>query len=326
MYPIILLLMIGCNSGAQKKLYYCPPCPFDCHDVKYESPGKCPVCNMDLVKREHVAFDGYQKKEIKINNKDIVLNAAFYTPTKKDQATPVVVIAHGSAPTTYDDVVFYTSLATELGMSVLAFDKRGTGKSTGTYQQFTVEESNKWFNLLASDILVCLKWVKKQPNIDVDKIGLMGGSQAGWIMPLAASQDSDVKFIISGEGVPVSAGEENYFSILTGDGSDDGLSIKEADEKLQKTNAVAGFDPRFILEKMDTKILWIFGTNDPVIPVDASLRALEKMDNDNFDVVVLPHGDHNFFNTVTNDRYDLTKYIRPWLKKIGIRTNSLKSK
>lgn len=40
-----------------------------------------------------------------------------------------------------------------------------------------------------------------------------------------------------------------------------------------------GFDPRFILKNLDVNTLWIFGTSDPAIPVDASLRVLKELDD-----------------------------------------------
>jgi dipeptidyl aminopeptidase/acylaminoacyl peptidase len=273
---------------------------------------------MELVKRTEVKFKNYLKEPVLIKNNDITLNAAYYSPISNQGQLPAVVIVHGSAPTTYDDVAFYTSIATQLGMSVLAFDKRGVGGSGGQYQPFTVEKSITWFNLLASDVIACINWLRQRPEIDSTKIGLLGGSQAGWIMPLVAAKNTEVKFIISGEGVSVSVGEENYFSELTGDGAEGGVSITQADKKLQAFTGLKGFDPRSILKNMNTKILWLFGTTDPVIPVDASLRELKKLNNDNFDVIILPNSDHNFNNTKTGERYDLVNYIKPWLMKIGI--------
>ena len=317
-YIVLFLLLFSFTLSAQQEIYYCPPCPFDCHNESYHQPGVCPVCNMELVKRIEVKFKNYQKQPVLIKNNNITLNAAYYSPISNQGQLPAVVVVHGSAPTTYDDVAFYTSIATQLGMSVLAFDKRGVGGSGGQYQPFTVEESITWFNLLASDVIACMNWLRQRPEIDTTKIGLLGGSQAGWIMPLVASKDKKVKFIISGEGVSVSAGEENYFSELTGDGADGGLSIAQADKKLQAFTGPKGFDPRSILRNMNTKILWLFGTADPVIPVDASLRDLKKLKNHNFDVIILPDGNHNFNNTKTGERYELVDYIKPWLIKIGI--------
>ena len=37
--------------------------------------------------------------------------------------------------------------------------------------------------------------------------------------------------------------------------------------------------PRFILKYLGVDTLWIFGTNDSAIPVDASLRVLKELKN-----------------------------------------------
>jgi len=273
---------------------------------------------MELVSRKNAVYENYLMRSVKIKNEDVELNGAYYVPEGVHANLAAVVIVHGSAPDTYEDVAFYTRLATKLRMAVLAFDKRGAGESSGKYQQFTVEGSIDWFALLASDVVAWTQWIKGQPEIDKSKIGLLGGSQAGWIMPLAAAQDTAIRFIISGEGVSVSAGEENFFSQLTYDGGPNGMAIQKADEKLKNFEGPFGFDPRYVLSKLDANMLWFFGTEDPVIPVDASLRELKKINNDHFKVVILPHGNHNFRNVQTGERYDLAPYIKPWLERLGI--------
>jgi len=314
------ILFICCNElHSQEGKYFCPPCPNDCDTERYEYPGICPTCGMTLEKETAPeSFEGYMMLPIKIESGDITLNAAYYSPTQGTTTNAAVVIVHGSAPSTFDDVAYYTSIATKLGMSILAFDKRGCGESGGTYQYFTVEGSKAWFTLLAQDVSVCLNWLKNQSEIDSQKIGLLGGSQAGWIMPLVASTDTTVNFIISGEGATVSAGEENFHSELTGDGSGNGISINEADKKLKMFDGERGFDPRNILKILNVKTLWFFGTKDDVIPVNASIEVLNKINNENFEIITLPNGDHNFMNVETETRYDLTKYIKPWLVEIGV--------
>ncbi|NAY93345.1 prolyl oligopeptidase family serine peptidase [Muricauda sp. JGD-17] len=298
--------------------YRCPPCPFDCDDHFYDKPGECPVCQMSLIKVVDRAYEGYDRANFFLQNGDVQLYTAYYTPKDLDKISGALIIGHGSAPTTYEDLSFYIKIGTQLNMAILAFDKRGAGLSSGEYENFTVEGSEAWFDLLSEDLLAGLNWLKNRAELKKKPIGLIGGSQAGWIMPLAASKSDAVDFIIIGEGAAVSAGEEDYFSIQTEDGTATGKSIQEADEILKGFNGNKGFDPHQILKKINTLTLWIFGTNDPVIPVDASLRALEKMNSSNFDIEILENGDHSFVNTVTGERYDLYKIVRSWLEKIGL--------
>ncbi|UII80623.1 S9 family peptidase [Flagellimonas sp. CMM7] len=313
---LVLFSFLACfGIKAQKDTFRCPPCASDCHRTDFEESGNCPICNMPLIKVNQTLFEGYDKKEVMISNDSILLNAAYYTPKNKNRIKGAMIVVHGSAPSRYEDMTYYTKIGTKLNMAVLAYDKRGVGKSEGNYQFFNVEESENWFNLLASDVLACLSWIKKQPELQKTKIGLIGGSQAGWIMPLAASKNKNIDFIIIGEGVAVSAGEEHYFSQLTGDGDEsvNKLSIAEAHLKLQKFNGTKGFDPRNILKGLKAKTLWILGTHDPVIPVDATLHELQSMNNPNFHVQILENGDHNFNNTQTGKPYNLLEFIEPWL-------------
>ena len=37
------------EPASLKAVYKCPPCPFDCHALDFENPGKCPVCDMQLI-------------------------------------------------------------------------------------------------------------------------------------------------------------------------------------------------------------------------------------------------------------------------------------
>jgi uncharacterized protein len=67
------------------------------------------------------------------------------------------------------------------------YDKRGTGESTGTYTQN--------FHLLADDAKAALAEARRLAGKRVQRIGYDGGSQGGWVAPLAASQ-SNPDFVV----------------------------------------------------------------------------------------------------------------------------------
>ena len=48
-----------------------------------------------------------------------------------------------------------------------------------------------------------MEYLKTRPDIDAEQIGLLGISQAGWIMPLAALRAENVAFLISVSGAAV---------------------------------------------------------------------------------------------------------------------------
>ncbi|HVG06851.1 MAG TPA: alpha/beta fold hydrolase [Thermoanaerobaculia bacterium] len=114
---------------------------------------------------------------------------------------PAVVMVHGSekdAATVYSHEGW---LLAPNGIAVLIFDKRGTGTSEG---KFGMD-----FGQLSDDVVAAVEWLREQPEIDPDRIGLAGYSQGGWISPLAASKTDAVKFVLVGYGMVDSPAEED---------------------------------------------------------------------------------------------------------------------
>ena len=277
--------------------------------------GQVPVSNADVLEDAH-------KERVTINAGDVTLGATLYRPAGISGELPGIVTVHGSAPSTREGVGFYTYRALQMGFAVLSFDKRGTGESTGEYVPFAVNTSEKMMKDLATDVVYSVGWLAEQPGIDNSRIGLFGGSQAGWIMPLAASKNPLIKFIVAGEGTPVTAGEEAIHGDVGGEGEGwDRTRIHEADDALWQYQGSHGFDPAPILQELDVPTLWIFGLRDGVIPVYPSLERLENLirgGKTNNAIHIFPFGDHNFRNTATGDRYDVRKVAQDWLTDIGI--------
>ncbi len=90
---------------------------------------------------------------------------------------PLVVLVHGSEKSSpimrYLQVLFAGQ-----SVSTFAYDKRGTGKSEGTYTQD--------FNLLADDAAAAVDEARRLAKGRYGRIGLWGGSQGGWVAPAAA--------------------------------------------------------------------------------------------------------------------------------------------
>jgi uncharacterized protein len=71
------------------------------------------------------------------------------------------------------------------------------GGSTGDWTTASFED-------LAGDVVAAFEYLKTRSDIDAAQIGLLGVSQAGWVMPLAAVRARDIAFLISvsGPGIP----------------------------------------------------------------------------------------------------------------------------
>ena len=118
---------------------------------------------------------------------------------------PAIVFGHGSGRATRDEARGLALRLVAAGFAVLRYDKRGVGESTGVYEGVGVGNSTRMLGLLADDMAAGVAFLRTRPEIDPRRIGLMGVSQAGWIIPLAAQRAPNVAFMVLVVGPTVSA-------------------------------------------------------------------------------------------------------------------------
>lgn len=117
---------------------------------------------------------------------------------------PIVVLIHGAEHSSaLDDYSLQRQFASA-GIGVFAYDKRGTGASAGRYTQN--------YLLLATDAIRAMREARRLAGDRAERVGYQGGSQGGWVAPLAA-QIEPVDFVIVSFGLAVSALEEDREAI-----------------------------------------------------------------------------------------------------------------
>lgn len=79
-------------------------------------------------------------------------------------------------------------------IAVLRTDDRGTGKSSGNYNYATTAD-------FAEDAIAAVKYIKTIPSLKEKPVGLIGHSEGGASISIAASKCNDVDFIISLAGL-----------------------------------------------------------------------------------------------------------------------------
>ena len=154
--------------------------------------------------------------ELTVASRDATLATTMRFPATGRGPFPAIVLVHGSGPMTRDQLRPLAERFLSMGVAVLSYDKRGVGQSTGTYVNVGTARSVEVFGQLADDALACVEALQARQDVDARRIGLGGASQAGWIVPLAASRSRDVAFLVILSGPAVTVGEEIEYSRLAG--------------------------------------------------------------------------------------------------------------
>ncbi len=132
----------------------------------------------------------FREEEVSFRNGDVTLAGTLVLP-RGPGPFPAAVRTHGGGPQRRN-VRWAESSAYE-GVASLTFDKRGSGASTGSWRASSMYD-------LAADAVSAVEYLKGRPDIDAGRIGITGGSQAGWVNVIAASKSPDIRFMVLGAG------------------------------------------------------------------------------------------------------------------------------
>lgn len=263
-----------------------------------------------------------QVETLTLTSKDARLAARIHRPARSGRV-PAVVLVHGSGRITADQMATYNGTRLlDVGVAVLAYDKRGVGQSTGEYTSIGPGNSERMFDLLAEDALAGVEALAQRNDIDHSRIGIFGVSQAGWIAPLAASRSKRVAFVVILSGPAVTVGEEIAYSKVAGEdpGSLQGLTEDEIEREYKAFKGPHGFDPSAAIATMRAPSLWIIGQNDRSLPVKqtiANLERIKSVDGRPISIHVVPGANHSL-RTRTSEQPDFWRVIGAWLKERGI--------
>jgi len=133
----------------------------------------------------------------------VKLAGRLVLPIGKDKV-PIVVLVHGADNGSGLTGFFLQRLLPAEGVGAFVYDKRGTGKSEGTYTQD--------FNLLADDAVAAMREARRLAGARAGRTGYQGTSQGGWVAPMAANR-APVDFVIVCYGLAVSLIDEDQEAV-----------------------------------------------------------------------------------------------------------------
>lgn len=269
---------------------------------------------------------------------DATLAGTLYLP-EGGQALAAVVVTHSASKPLRDAALYrhLTEMLPPLGIAVLTYDRRGSGRSGGS-----LKDSD--YAMLADDAIAAVGMLKADPRIDPKRIGIWGLSQGGWLSLLAAVRSPDVRFVVSiaaplvTPDVQMMFRSENSMRIngysdaeigqmramrlavddyMRGKGDRavaqalvdaakdepwfDLLYMGETvgDRATSRWRKEIEYDPLPTLDQVDVPALILFGANDPVVPVATSVARMDARRAPSLTVRVIAGADHHMATSMT---------------------------
>ena len=236
---------------------------------------------------------------------DATLAGTLSIPNGTHKPVPAFVFVHGSGPGTRDEGTLpnptFLELGTALsnaGIAVLRYDKRGVGASTGT--------ATEHWRPLGDDLKAAVAFLRKQPGIDPKRIYVLGHSEGGFVVPMAAPEIEGLAGIVlmAPPAIPMDRILKEQEPRLT-------PALYAASQKYFAD--YTGIDPVQVIAKTRVPVLVLQGQRDmQVLPSDmTALQAMAATSHGRVTIVMLPNDDHLFISIPKSHLDDFSEYMIP---------------
>lgn len=237
----------------------------------------------------------YSTEEVTFTSADGAVMAGLLTSPETSEPHAAFMMLHGSEPGVKDGFgqQILAHYMISRGIALLTYDKRGVGDSEGLYRE-SADQAN--IDLIASDAVAGTDYLSTRSEIDPAKIGLIGGSQAGWVIPVAVAGSENIDFFVIQSGPVLSFAQEDRYSSVTNDGDSATTYDPEQLDQTIREMIPSGVDPIPVLADISQPGLWLWGSVDKSVPTTVSAENLQTLidsGRDNFSYTILPNGDHN---------------------------------
>ncbi len=246
-----------------------------------------------------------------LQNDGLALAATILKPDSSSANGTGIVMLPGSGPAVRGMLKPAAGQLLQDGITVLIFDKRGSGESQGDWTKSSLDE-------LAGDATAALTQLRNQAGINY--AGFWAHSQGNWVATRAAELGAKPDFIIAASGggasprqverfsysAKVSSADtdqqalamalvDNYFEYLAGN-----LSREELDRQIEAVKStdwyprlgidrvlvsptyrpkwqwVADYDPAKPINNMDFPVLVLLGGADHFIPLELTITKWDR--------------------------------------------------
>ena len=146
---------------------------------------------------------------IKFRNGEDSLSGHYLLP-EYGEPKAVILFVHGDGLLDYDAYGYYPLIWERLlnqGFAIFSWDKPGVGKSTGHWLAQTMQQRQQ-------EVQSAITFIRNSYGYTGAQVGLLGFSQAGWVVPALANNNPDVGFII-GIGFAINWLEQSWYLTRT---------------------------------------------------------------------------------------------------------------
>jgi len=120
------------------------------------------------------------------------LEAVHLLPTRPANHRGIIVFVHGDGPLDYEAVGYYPliwNFLRDQGFAIFSWSKPGVGSSSGQWLDQSMFDRQ-------SEVRAAIHFIQKKYHYTGQQIGLLGFSQAGWVVPAVANHNPEVGFVV----------------------------------------------------------------------------------------------------------------------------------
>jgi acetyl esterase/lipase len=141
-------------------------------------------------------------EQVAFQSGEVRLAGELRIPPRGSKRLPAAILFQGSNPQTRNGegswIGFMANAFARQGFVTLTFDKRGIGDSGGVADDGT----------RIPDGLAALAFLRTRPEVDPERIGLLGVSQGGSAIAGVAAQGHGIRFLVNVSGATVNSNEQ----------------------------------------------------------------------------------------------------------------------
>ncbi|MFB4420097.1 alpha/beta hydrolase family protein [Streptomyces sp. QL37] len=162
-------------------------------------------------------------RDVSFADGPVRLSGSLGVPDRGGGTGAGIVLVGGSGASDRDNGTYFPPLRQRLmsaGFTVLSYDKRGVGRSSGDWRAATLDD-------LAADAAAALDFLRARPGVRPGAVGLFGHGEGGWVALRASTARDDLPWVITNScpGTNPAVQERhalaNHLQELHGDGHPD---------------------------------------------------------------------------------------------------------